>query len=273
MSSTAPVIEAGASRGQVGRGVGHFLRVGDAAERDVGQQLLAAAARQVVLGHAGHGEARADGERQDPLGGIAAGDRLGHADHSGLRRRIVPVGRAVAAIGRAAGDVDDPAAFAPLAPVQDGAPAKVGRGLQIDLQGPRPGGLPVGGVRIDRHGLEHPGVVDPARRSARPAAPAPCPTRRRRPRAGARSAPIAPAASARPCPATRAPLAARASTMDAPIPRVEPVTRTCGAGVTWPFSLAAAAPASHAQNIPLISNNLWSSPGRTGELRIRQTGV
>ena len=72
----------------------------------------------------------------------------------------MPVGRAVAAIGRAAGNVDDPPPDATFAPVQDRAAGEVGGRLQVDLHGARPGGLPVGQGRINGGRLEHAGIVD-----------------------------------------------------------------------------------------------------------------
>ena len=69
------------------------------------------------------------------------------------------MGRAVAAIGGAAGDIDDPSAGAPVAPVQDRAAAEIGAGLQVDLQRARPGVGPVVERGVDRHRLEHARVV------------------------------------------------------------------------------------------------------------------
>ncbi len=69
------------------------------------------------------------------------------------------MGRRIPAIGRPARHIDDAAAHAALAPVQHRAAAKVGRGLQVDLHRAAPGGLPLGGRRLDRDRLEHPGVV------------------------------------------------------------------------------------------------------------------
>src|SRR3546814_1177728 len=57
-----------------------------------------------------HREAGADRKGEDAILRIGARDRLGHRDHGRFRRRIMPVRRAVAAIGGAARDVDDAAA-------------------------------------------------------------------------------------------------------------------------------------------------------------------
>src|SRR4051812_20897652 len=86
---------------------GDLVGACDTPQRDVGDDLGPAAPLQIVLGHLGHGEAGRHREGEDALPGIAARDALGHADHSGLGGRIMPVLRRVAAIGGAAGDVDD----------------------------------------------------------------------------------------------------------------------------------------------------------------------
>src|SRR5215207_13183 len=113
--------------------LGDFGRAGDAAERDVGKDRSAAAAGQIFLGHLGNGEARRHGKGEDTVGGVGARNRLGHADERGLRRRIVPVLRAVPAPSRAARHVHD-ASAAVLAEVRDREPAQVSRRLNIDLK-------------------------------------------------------------------------------------------------------------------------------------------
>src|SRR3546814_6184987 len=52
---------------EIACGVGDFLGRGDAAERDVGEQFVAAAAFQIVPGHARHREAGADRESKHVL--------------------------------------------------------------------------------------------------------------------------------------------------------------------------------------------------------------
>jgi hypothetical protein len=67
--------------------------------------------------------------------------------------------RAVAAIGRATGDIDDAApAFA--AEMQHGEPAQLGGGGKIDLHRPRPPLEPFILVQLDRGGFEYAGIVD-----------------------------------------------------------------------------------------------------------------
>ena len=71
----------------------------------------------------------------------------------------MPVVGAVAAKGRAAGDVDDPpAAF--LAKMPDGEAAKIGACLQVDGERPRPGGVPFLARGLDVDAFEDSGVVD-----------------------------------------------------------------------------------------------------------------
>src|SRR4051812_25631308 len=128
------------------------------ADRKVAERGDAAAAFDILLDHAGDGEAGADGEGVDALAGISAGDRLGHRPHAALRCGIMPVIGAVAAIGGAAGDVDDPPAAAARAEMEHGKAAKLGRGEQVDAQRPLP--LHAPGVAPDRGGFEDAGIVD-----------------------------------------------------------------------------------------------------------------
>ncbi len=72
----------------------------------------------------------------------------------------MPVLGRVAAIGRPAGDIDQPPAGAQRSPVQHRPAREVGGGLQIDLQRARPGRAPGLGVGFHGHRLEHSGVVD-----------------------------------------------------------------------------------------------------------------
>ena len=79
-----------------------------------------------------------------------------------LRRRIMPVLRAIAAIGGAAGDVDD-APRPPCRRDRGNARRRGGtgrRGLQVDGQRPRPGRVPLLVGRIVGDALVDAGIVD-----------------------------------------------------------------------------------------------------------------
>lgn len=77
------------------RDLGHILGRTAAAERD----LLVPAFLHLVgqlVGHLGHDEARGDGVGADAARAHLLGDRLGQADHAGLRGRIVTLARVAA---------------------------------------------------------------------------------------------------------------------------------------------------------------------------------
>src|SRR3546814_14662310 len=107
---------------------GDFLGRGDAAERDVGEQFVAAAAFQIVPGHARHREAGADRESKHVLARIGPRDRLRHRDHARLRRGVMPVRGAVAALDGPAGDVADAAGASLFLRMPNRETAHTGRG-------------------------------------------------------------------------------------------------------------------------------------------------
>src|SRR4029453_4893610 len=101
----------GAGRGGWGLGrepadrLGDLVGAGHPAEWDVSDDPRSAAAREILLAHFPDGEARRDGEGENALGRIAAGDCLGHADHRRLGGGIMPVLGGIAAEGSAGGDI------------------------------------------------------------------------------------------------------------------------------------------------------------------------
>src|SRR5579872_5254126 len=113
-------IEDGAGRG-LGRFYGkpadclsYFLGRGNAAERNIGDDLRSASALQIFRGHFRYGKTWCNAEAENSLVCIATRNGLGHPDHARLRRRIMPVLRTISAERGAARDVDDPSAAAPV---------------------------------------------------------------------------------------------------------------------------------------------------------------
>ena len=72
----------------------------------------------------------------------------------------MPVRGLIAAIGGAAGDVDDPAADAALLPVQDREPAQFGEAVRLIRIVRSQFATQSSSSRVERVGLEHPGIVD-----------------------------------------------------------------------------------------------------------------
>ena len=72
----------------------------------------------------------------------------------------MPVGRGVAPVGRPTGDIDDPPAPWPIHEVTHSKAREVGGGPEVDLEGPRPGRLPLCIRQINASRLEDAGVVD-----------------------------------------------------------------------------------------------------------------
>src|SRR3954470_10804146 len=128
IAGSVDVDDAAGRRGRrVGRQPADRLRDlvgrGDPAEWDVGDDLGPAAPLQIFLGHLGYGETGRHSEAQNAVRGIAPGDGLDDPRESPFRRCIMPVLRRIAAIRRAADDIDDPPAFAPVEEVRHGETA------------------------------------------------------------------------------------------------------------------------------------------------------
>src|SRR5690606_21783574 len=105
------------------------LRRGDAAEWNVGEQPRTAAALQIIAGYDRVGEAGRNGEAENALPGVGAGDRLVQRQHAAFRGGIVPVIGRIAAVAGAAGDVDQaafPVVLQPMAHRDTAAPVRSG---------------------------------------------------------------------------------------------------------------------------------------------------
>ena len=89
-----------------------------------------------------------------------ARDTFGHRNHSALGGCIMPMRRAVAAIGGTTGDIDDPSFLAKRLPVQDRKTAKLGRSRQVDRHRPFPAIEPFDIAMFDRVGFKYAGIVD-----------------------------------------------------------------------------------------------------------------
>ena len=103
--STAPGDVAAAGRGEVGDRGGDVLRRAEPPERNLLEQRLSLLVRQRAR-HVGVDEARRHAVHRDVAAAELARERLGHADHAGLRRRVVRLPR-VAGGADHRGDVDD----------------------------------------------------------------------------------------------------------------------------------------------------------------------
>src|SRR5690606_2703676 len=137
-----------------------FLRRGDAAEWNVGEQPRTAAALQIIAGHDRVGEAGRNGEAENALPGVGAGDRLVQRQHAAFRGGIVPVIGRIAAVAGAAGDVDQAAFPVVLQPMAHRETADLGRCGEIDPQRVLPAVEPSNVGRGERICGKDAGVVD-----------------------------------------------------------------------------------------------------------------
>src|SRR5690606_23120815 len=105
---------------------------GDAAERNIRQQRIAAAGCEVIAGGCRVGEARRYREAENAVGSVSASYRLVHCEYAALRGGIVPVFRGVAPMPGSAGDVDQTSTLSGLEPVAHGEAGELGRGSGVE---------------------------------------------------------------------------------------------------------------------------------------------